>query len=97
MSKEYHVILEDLEEAYKAFFKEADGLDIQKHRVHCPLPDCGSADTTKACHDALDVVTTLYDILVKTVDQHGEKMKKAHDNYSRDNADVLNLFNTLEG
>jgi hypothetical protein len=97
MSKGYHVILEDLEEAYKAFFKEESALDKQKHKVNCPVPDCGGSDTTKACRDALEVVTTLYGILVKTVEDHGEKMKKAHDGYSRDNADVLNLFNTLEG
>lgn len=97
MSKGYHVILDDLEEAYKAFFKEEHELCRQKHKVNCPVPDCGSSDTTKACKDALDVVTTLYAILVKTVESHGQKMKKAHDGYSRDNADVLNLFHSLEG
>ncbi|MFF4903361.1 DUF6317 family protein [Streptomyces sp. NPDC001260] len=97
MSDGYHVILEDLEQAYLAFFREEIELDKQRHKVHCPIPDCGDAETNKACRDALDVVKTLYDLLAKTVGDHGEKMKKAHDGYTRDNDDVMNLFNTLEG
>ena len=93
----YHVILEDLEQAYLAFFREEITLSEQKNKVHCPVPDCGDQDTDKACRNALDVVKTLYDLLTKTVEEHATKMKKAHDGYSRDNDDVLNLFNTLEG
>ncbi|MEV6948191.1 DUF6317 family protein [Streptomyces sp. NPDC051172] len=94
---EYHVVLEDLEQAYLAFFREERTLGEQKNKVHCPVPDCGDSDTNKACRDALDVVTTLYALLTETVKDHGEKMKKAHDGYTRDNDDVMNLFNTLEG
>jgi hypothetical protein len=94
---EYHVVLEDLEQAYSAFFREERTLGEQKHYVHCPVPDCGDSQTTKACREALEVVKTLYDILAKTVGDHGAKMKKVHDNYSRDNDDVMNLFNSLEG
>jgi hypothetical protein len=94
---EYHVVLEDLEKTYLAFFQEQRTLGEQKHNVHCPVPDCGESEATKACSEALDVVKTLYDILAKTVYDHGEKMKKVHGNYSRDNDDVMNLFNSLEG
>jgi hypothetical protein len=96
MSAGYQVIREDLEQAYKAFYREERTLDQQRHNVHCPVPDCGDSDTTKACRDALDVVKTLFDILTKDVEKNGDKMKRVHENYSRDNADVMNLFNSLE-
>jgi hypothetical protein len=94
---EYHVILEDLEQAYLAFYREERVLDAQRSKVDSPAPDCGGAKVNGALRNALDVVTTLYTLLTKNVEEHGDKMKTAHDGYTRDNDDVLNLFNTLEG
>ena len=94
---EYRVILDDLEELYKAFYREERTLDRQHHNVNFTPPDCGEEKVNKACREALDTVNTLYKLLTKKVESEGDKIKNAHDGYSRDNQDVLALFNELEG
>ncbi|MGW2566892.1 DUF6317 family protein [Streptomyces sp. NPDC001537] len=94
---EYQVILDDLKDLYKAFYNEERTLDQQRHNVNFAAPDCGEAKVNKACREALDTVNTLYQLLTKQVESDGDKIKHAHDGYSRDNQDVLALFNELEG
>lgn len=97
MGAGYQVILTDLQAAASTFGREAGRLRTLQPRIQPPSVPSGDAALDATLRALLETFGVYGTSLSESVGEHGGKLQQCHDGYHRNEADVVELYNTVMG
>jgi hypothetical protein len=95
MGAGYRVLLADLQATASAFNSEADALGRLAPKISPPAVDTGDGGLDATLSALLDTFGVYATALPARVREHGGKLQKCHDNYHRNESDVVELYNNM--
>jgi Family of unknown function (DUF6317) len=94
----FQVVLSDLATAAQTFHTEAGTFKaIMPGASGPPVPDSGSGAFNGMCQAVVDAIWTLHLVIGGDIDEHGTKLRRAHDNYQHTDGSVAAVANQLTG
>lgn len=95
MTDGYQAVLADLQEMASTFTREADDYRQLEPRVSPPPASSGDGRLDATIHAVMATLGSLHDRMATMIEDHGNKLREAHDTYQRRDIDNRELFEDL--
>jgi hypothetical protein len=97
VSAGYQVILGDLGAAAKTFATESQEVGNLKANLSPPMAETGGSELDSMLGGLLLSFAALQGGFTRRLSSHAQALQSCHDNYTKTDADVERLFNTVLG
>lgn len=95
MTDQYQAVLADLRDMASTFAREADNYQKLRPKLTPPMADSGDARLNTTIRAVMQTLEVLHANMISLIEDHGQNLRAAHDNYERHDIDNRELFEDL--
>lgn len=95
MADQYQVVLADLQDMASTFGREAGNYQQIRPKLTPPVADSGDGRLNSTTNAVMQTLEVLHANMVALIEDHGQNLRAAHDNYQARDIDNRELFEDL--